>query len=98
MSALHTIPTNTLQSALLAYNDCSIGGLARAAGLQGIETELANRRAAAKCAFQFDSEVACLQKQLVEKEDEISWLKIKIGSLEEQIVLLQKELKTAKTS
>jgi peptidoglycan hydrolase CwlO-like protein len=105
MSALHTIPTNVLESALLVYDDCRIGGLARAAALQGITTELANRRAATKTAFRVDSEVACLQKQLEEKEDEICSLKdeicslkVEIGSLEEQITLLQKELKTAKPS
>ena len=80
------------------YNDCSIDGLARAAARQGIETELANRRAATRTAFRVDSQVACLQKQLEEKEDEICWLKVEIGSLEEQITLLQKELKTAKPS
>jgi peptidoglycan hydrolase CwlO-like protein len=98
MSALHTIPTNVLESALLVYDGCRIGGLERSAALPGIETELANRRAATKTAFRVDSEVACLQKHLVEKEDEISWLKSEIGSLEEQITLRQEELKTAKPS
>jgi uncharacterized protein involved in exopolysaccharide biosynthesis len=97
MSALDAISTGLLESTLLVYNDCRIGGLALAAALQGIETELANRRAATETAFRFDSEVACLREQLANKEEEISELHIEIGSLKEQMALLKKELKTAKT-